>query len=539
MPPARSVVSGWLPGNGPRRGHVGHSRGPCGGRRRKEGPPLDAPTEQMYDNGPPMTLLTRLASGNLIDKKPHHPACQRPSLRAATRLIKYVQTQQAVIPPISYPHVSRDPIHHFIGFTSEERKVLDSRPVQRLRQIHQLAMTSLVYPGASHARFEHSLGVMHMATQIYDVITDPEHIREEIRNLLPEIHDTQKLMHWRGILRMAALCHDIGHLPFSHAAEELLPNGWTHERLSYALIMSDDMKPVWDGLDPYMKPELIAKLALGLEEVHEFAPEVAFTTWETVLSEIIVGTFFGADRMDYLLRDSYHAGVAYGQFDHFRLIDTLRILPPSPEQVAADEKSLEPALGVQYGGLQSAQAMMLARFFMFSQVYYHSARLIYDIHLLDFLKDWLPDGKYPTDLQHHLQLTDSEVTVALQNANRDANAKGHAAAKAILERGHYRVFYEPAPKDNQYDRPGDQVYEAACKQFGKDKVRYTRQVNKVADVDYPVVMRDNEVVSSVNVVQLRPQEYEYTFISPELRTEAREWLKKNRDTVITKKKGEP
>src|SRR5436853_1877488 len=99
------------------------------------------------------------------------------------------------------------------------------------------------------------------------------------------------------------------------------------------------------------------KLAVGKKKLRG----TSFTDWETILSEIIVGDAFGVDRMDYLLRDSYHAGVTYGKFDHFRLIDTLRILPSGSGETA------EPALGVAAGGLQSAEALLLGRYHMYSQ----------------------------------------------------------------------------------------------------------------------------------------------------------------------------
>src|SRR5436189_5461110 len=120
-------------------------------------------------------------------------------------------------------HEIRDPIHNFIRVETPERKVLDSRPFQRLRHIHQLAMTYLVYPGATHRRFEHSLGVMELAGRVFDIVTDPSHIHSQARGVFPDLSGAQR-EYWRRALRMAALCHDLGHLPFSHAAEhELLP----------------------------------------------------------------------------------------------------------------------------------------------------------------------------------------------------------------------------------------------------------------------------------------------------------------------------
>ena len=110
----------------------------------------------------------------------------------------------------------------------------------------------------------------------------------------------------------------------------------------------------------------------------------------------------GLDRMDYLLRDSHHTGVAYGRFDHYRLIDTLRILPAAcvggSGRIPGNRRS-----GWRAGGIQSAEALMLARYFMYSQVYFHPVRRIYDIHLMDFLKEWLDGGVFSTDPEVHLE----------------------------------------------------------------------------------------------------------------------------------------
>ena len=148
-----------------------------------------------------------------------------------------------------HEHEFRDPIHAFITVRGDERKIIDSRPFQRLRNIHQLALTYLVYPGATHKRFEHSLGVMELATRIFDRVTKPENIlHDEVRQVIP---DGDALRYWRSVLRAAALCHDIGHLPFSHAAEdELLPDGYDHERLTADLITNSELAEVWPDLTP-------------------------------------------------------------------------------------------------------------------------------------------------------------------------------------------------------------------------------------------------------------------------------------------------
>lgn len=226
----------------------------------------------------------------------------------------------------------------FIRMDSDERRVVDSRPFQRLRHIHQLALTYLVYPGATHRRFEHSLGVMELAGRVFDVVTSQDNLTDAIRKAFPEVKERSKRDYWRLAVRMAALCHDLGHLPFSHAAEkQLLPKGWTHERLTREFVSSPEMQDLWSTMTPPLRPDDIVKLALGKKE----APDLDFSDWETILSEIIVGDAFGVDRIDYLLRDAYHSGVAYGKFDHYRLIDTLRILQASPTK-GGTEGSREP-----------------------------------------------------------------------------------------------------------------------------------------------------------------------------------------------------
>src|SRR4029077_8306048 len=195
----------------------------------------------------------------------------------------------------------RDPLHVFIRLSPDEGAVLNSRPFQRLRHIHQLSMTYLVYPGATHRRFEHSLGVLELVTRIFDVVTDLRNLEhDEEREVIPK-HDLT-VSYWRRVLRMAALCHDMGHLPFSHVAEQdLLPRGWDHEQLSRELILCDEMCQIWRKMEPPLSPEHVALLAVGPASEEEVVP-----SWQAILSEIITGNVFGADRMDYLLRDSYH-----------------------------------------------------------------------------------------------------------------------------------------------------------------------------------------------------------------------------------------
>jgi uncharacterized protein len=427
-------------------------------------------------------------------------------------------------------HEIRDPIHVFVRLSSDERKVLDSRPFQRLRQIHQLALSYLVYPGATHRRFEHSLGVMELAGRVFDVVTREDRLSDRVRSALPELSDVRSREYWRCALRMAALCHDIGHLPFSHAAEkELLPAGRTHEDLTALLIRGDELAPIWKQIK--LDPEDVVKLALGPKK----ATGASFTTWETILSEIVVGDAFGVDRMDYLLRDSLHTGVAYGRFDHFRLIDTLRILPSPPQ--GDDGESAELALGIEEGGIQSAEALLLARYFMYSQVYFHPVRRIYDTHLKDFMLEWLsPDG-YPVGAQGHLAVTDAEVTVAMRLAERNAEAPGHAAACCILRREHFKPLYLRNPADLEINpEAGAAVFAALQQQFGQEGFRHDRYTEKAGRPNFPVLMRDERVASSLSVSavlnKLPLVSIDTVYAKRALWAHADAWLRTNRAAVL-------
>jgi HD superfamily phosphohydrolase len=429
---------------------------------------------------------------------------------------------------IKYIHEIRDPIHVFIRLTTDERKVLDSRPFQRLRQIHQLAMTYLVYPGATHRRFEHSLGVMELADRVYNVVTNSNNIEHEsVRNILPK--DTLQHEYWRLILKIAALCHDLGHLPFSHAAEEeLLPSGWDHERITAEIIRSNEMQQIWNQIQPTPKPDDIIKIALGPKK----AKELTFTDWETILSEIIVGDTFGVDRMDYLLRDSLHIGVAYGKFDHYRLIDTLRILPKSEDENA----STEPTLGLTSGGIQSAEALLWARYFMYSQVYFHSIRRIYDIHLQNFLQNWLKDGKFSTDIEDLLKITDNEVIVEIRKAALDPNHPAHIHAKRITEHKHFKVLYRRNPIDQGRNSDSvKSVYKAACKKYGNDLVRIDEYIQKGGSQVFPV-LQDENILQSIDLSDTLKNvpivATGFVFIDREHLGTAKKWLEKEHDKII-------
>lgn len=430
-------------------------------------------------------------------------------------------------------HEIRDSVHTFLYIDGDERSAVDSIPIQRLRHIHQLAMSYLVYPGATHKRFEHSLGVMELAGRVFDVITREGRVHREVVELLPELREPHQLEYWRRVLRMAALFHDVGHIPFSHATERnLLPDGWDHERLSLAIITSPQMEEIWKSVTPPLRSSDIGMLAVGPKKFKDRE----YTDWQAILAEIIVGDAFGVDRMDYLLRDSHHAGVAYGRFDHFRLIDTLRILP-APAVRTKGGDSNEPQLGVEEGGLHSAEAMLLARYFMFTQVYYHPVRRIYDVHLGDFLSKMLPEEKFPTDVESHLKWTDAEITAEMRRCAVDPAMPGHSEAQTIMNREHFKRLYSKSAEDVPInDDPARAIFEAAAKKFGDDKVR--RDFSKASGslIDYPVMERDGRVVSarakSDVLAGIPGASFDYVFVHAGLLAEAKRWLESSRQKIL-------
>lgn len=428
-------------------------------------------------------------------------------------------------------HEFRDPVHSFIEVDAGERQVIDSRPVQRLRYIRQLATSHLVYPGATHTRFEHSLGTMELAGRIYDAVTVPSRSNGFVFQALPDLRDEGQRSYWRRVVRMAGLCHDLGHLPFSHAAEhELLPDGWSHERLTYEIIRSKEMTEVLSTSTPPVRSEDVARIAVGQKP---WIDEV-LNPMETILSEMIGGDALGADRMDYLLRDSLHAGVAYGRFDYHRLIGTLRILPMAFSNGYGED---EPGLGVEWGGLPSAEALLMARYFMFIQVYFHKIRMIYDQHLIDFLKLYLPDGRFSTDLEVHLAMTDDEINVGIRNAARNVAATGHQWARRLVARNHFRVIYARGRQDVERRHDALQIVEQMLvSEYGKDAVRSAQGRDDGAPVRFPVLTESGDVELSVDVSGLLNRfpiiASGYIYVDEAILQKAKKWLNENKDAVI-------
>lgn len=331
----------------------------------------------------------------------------------------------------------RDPIHGFVRFNELERDIINHPAFQRLRRIRQLAWTDMVYPGAMHTRFEHSLGVMHVASRLFDTIC------ERNNNLLETEYkiDDDSRGRWRQIIRLAALLHDVGHTPFSHSAEELLAIDpetklpYSHEAYS-AAVLEHVLGEVINGNK--------SAVSLGIKATDVgfvFAGKVSSQS-ELVWKPLISGQM-DADRMDYLLRDAYHAGVAYGRYDLDRLAATVELCK------ALEDDGHE--LGVGDDGIHAVEALLIARYLMFTQVYFHKTRAIYDHHFIEAMRDILrPDGgrfpaPTPDGILEFLKWDDWRVLGAI---NSDI-AEKHGTI--LRDRNHYRLVYETSETPSEDD----------------------------------------------------------------------------------------
>lgn len=289
-----------------------------------------------------------------------------------------------------------DAIHGFIKVDPLEAAWLKSPWFLRLQSIHQLGAAYRIFPGAKHTRFEHSLGVMHLSTLIFD------HLNETHPFL-----DSATAPFYRQLLRIAALSHDIGHLPFSHTAEAIVLEGECHEAWTLKILNSHDVKKL---LEPLINQgqllgvnalELIQKIAVGEIKYRRYVEDKPFSSKETLLSTIVTGDFFGADRMDYLLRDAKASGLSYGIFDHEQLIMSLLI--------ATDPITHEMSLMIDEKGVQACESLLVARYFMYQRLYMNPKvqALSYPMSLL--VKKVVEDHEGLKSVENYLSLSDVEV----------------------------------------------------------------------------------------------------------------------------------
>lgn len=319
----------------------------------------------------------------------------------------------------------RDPIHGTIVIDEAERQVVDHPWVQRLRHIRQLGFVNLVYPGAVHDRFQHSLGVMHLAGDRF------RRLREARPKALAGFAEADLDHAWR-VARLAGLLHDVGHPPFSHTAEVLLPpvervllpDDWyrpgmkpagrqsTHEDYSLAIIA---------GLaaEGAMPDDLARDVAAVLSPAVRRGTRLARLGSLVACLRYLVSGEVDSDRCDYLLRDSHFAGVTYGIYDLDRLKACEMVLagPDGPE------------VGLDLHGVHALEGLLLARYHMFHQVYFHKTPPPFE----HYLEQALAEGEIElriAGIADLVELRDDSVHARLHAAR----ARGATWARRILDR---------------------------------------------------------------------------------------------------------
>ena len=253
--------------------------------------------------------------------------------------------------------VLKDPVHSYIHIHYEVIwNCLDSKEFQRLRRIRQLGGDFQVYPTAEHSRFSHSFGV-------YEIV---RRMVTEVKTLCAELTEYEKVC-----VMLAGLLHDVGHGPFSHAFEHVTNH--SHEEYTAKIILGNtELNSILRAVSKKMPEDIVSII----QHTHE----------NDILNQIVSGQL-DADRMDYLLRDSYFTATSYGQFDLERILRTMRVRKTSEGRKV---------IVVKHTGIHSVEDYIMARYQMYWQVYYHPVARSYEavfIQLFNRLKDIFKDNK--------------------------------------------------------------------------------------------------------------------------------------------------
>jgi HD superfamily phosphohydrolase len=300
---------------------------------------------------------------------------------------------------------------------------------------------------------------MEIATKLFDIL------KEKNRDILIKdktsgeglFRDGAEIKKYRQILRVACLLHDIGHFPFSHGSEEIWKQN--HEKFGKDIILSDDIKG-------RIEDEKLSKMGIRAEDIAFIVANEPESDDARLhfLQDILTGDL-GVDRIDYLVRDSLHSGVMYGMFDYHRLLDTF--------VVHKDEQEGYPILCLEKGGVNAAEGLILARYFMFLQVYYHKTRSAFDLHLKDYMKEFLDyskqQGKDYSQIDDFVELTDFMVLSQMKLDSKLENGERRVKlAKMILNRDHHRIVDEINGGNLSLSENPDQVYGKIQRQISEE-----------------------------------------------------------------------
>jgi hypothetical protein len=348
--------------------------------------------------------------------------------------------------PKNYWGEIKDPVHGYVYITEDEKEIIDSYPVQRLRRLRQLAGSEYVYPGANHTRFEHSVGVMYLASRVTE--------NPNISRLLSEEE--------AEMVKIAALLHDVGHGPFSHVFEQLLIKELdkTHEDITTWIIERSELKDILT--DRGYNPKDVGKLAVG----KLCRPKKAFL-------DQIISSAVDVDKQDFIVRDTHHTGAEYGYIDIFRLIHALDVLGEN--------------LAVDVGALSALESLIIARIESFKSIYFHRVGRAAQIMLamaMEKANEELGFTKFKTP-EDYLAMDDYTVWTALKNCRKSSRIIENLERRKMLKCAYERTFYE---KDTTISNI-----------FGREAYRKQMQgeIAKEAKVDAESVIIDVPTVPSV------------------------------------------
>lgn len=332
----------------------------------------------------------------------------------------------------------RDPIHGSISVSHEEARVIDSRIFQRLRHVRQLGFGDLAFPGATHTRHAHSLGAMHVASRLFDAITSRSSLAPAARDRL------------RAAVRLAVLCHDIGHMPLSHASESIAPAratlklpAWlgddegqaSHEDFTAKLLVDSQLTGLIDdayrplGLDA----ALVASLVMGVTPPGVAGFVENGVDWTPVLRSIVSGEL-DADRMDYLLRDSFYTGVNYGRYDVEWILQNL----------SAVERDGKAVLALSKAAVFAFEDFLLSRYHMFLSVYLHHTSVSFDWMLKRYYEESPGEFEIPADPEAFVDCDDMSLHLALRKSKNEW-------AQRIAQRRGYKRVAQFTELDDAYD----------------------------------------------------------------------------------------
>ena len=348
--------------------------------------------------------------------------------------------------PKTYWGEIKDPVHGYVYISEEEKNVIDSYPMQRLRRLRQLAGSEYVYPGANHTRFEHCVGVMYLAGKVLE--------NPNVSSVLGEEEV--------DMCRISALLHDAGHGPFSHVFEQLLIKDLekTHEDITSWIIEKSE---VGDKLSKMgYKPKEVGGLAVGKLQ----RPGRAFL-------DQIISSAVDVDKQDFIVRDTYHTGAEYGFIDVYRLIHAMDVLGEN--------------LAVELGALSALEAFMIARIESFKSIYFHRVGRAAQIMLATAMEKanselGLTAFKTPED---YMALDDYTVWAALKKCPASKGIISNLENRRMLKCAYERTFYE---KDTMISNI-----------FGRESYRRQMQteIAKEAGVGVESVIIDVPTVPSV------------------------------------------